>query len=146
LTLYTIGFTKTSAKGFFDRLEAAGVKKVLDIRLWRDGQLSGFAKGPDLQFFLKRLIGVSYSAMPILAPTTEILTAYRAKSIDWETYANRYLSLLVERKASDIVALDSLVDSCLLCSEPTARYCHRRLAAEYLANSFVAGGLAVTHL
>jgi hypothetical protein len=32
-TVSTIGFTKTTAEGFFERLLNAGVKKVVDVRL-----------------------------------------------------------------------------------------------------------------
>lgn len=32
--IFTIGFTGTTAEGFFDRLRRAGVKKVIDIDLY----------------------------------------------------------------------------------------------------------------
>jgi uncharacterized protein (DUF488 family) len=54
----TIGFTKTTAEGFFERLLNAGVKKVMDVRLHNTSQLAGFAKADDLAYFLKRVGGI----------------------------------------------------------------------------------------
>jgi uncharacterized protein (DUF488 family) len=146
MNLYTIGFTKTTAEHFFERLKAAGVKTLLDVRLWRDGQLSGFAKAVDLEFFLKRLSETAYVPVPILAPTADILAAYRAKQITWDEYARGYVSLLVERDAAASIGRDVLEDGCLLCSEPTPGRCHRRLAAEYLASALGTPTINVLHL
>jgi hypothetical protein len=38
LKVFTIGFTKTSTESFFMRLQEAGVKKVIDVRLARSLQ------------------------------------------------------------------------------------------------------------
>jgi hypothetical protein len=46
--IFTIGFTRTSAAHFFGRLKAAGVTRLIDVRLNRNSQLSGFAKECDL--------------------------------------------------------------------------------------------------
>jgi len=53
--LFTIGFTQKTAEQFFGLLQEAGVQRVIDIRENRAGQLSGFAKYPDIAFFLDRL-------------------------------------------------------------------------------------------
>lgn len=136
MKLFTIGFTKTSAEHFFERLSAAGIKKLIDTRLNRDGQLAGFAKAQDLEFFLKRLASIEYVAEPILAPTAENLKSYRDKKMSWDEYANAYLELLRKRGAGSIISVESLEDACLLCSEPTADHCHRRLAAEFLRGTY----------
>ena len=52
-TISTIGFTKTTAEGFFERLLKSGVKRVVDVRLRNTSQLAGFAKSDDLAYFLK---------------------------------------------------------------------------------------------
>jgi len=44
MKLFTIGFTKTTAEGFFSRLAKAKVKKIIDVRLNNVSQLAGFAK------------------------------------------------------------------------------------------------------
>ena len=47
IDLYTIGFTQKKAREFFGKLQSAGVKRVLDVRLNNVSQLSGFAKRSD---------------------------------------------------------------------------------------------------
>ena len=47
-TIYTIGFTQKTAEEFFRLLQEAGVRKLIDVRENRAGQLAGFAKFPDL--------------------------------------------------------------------------------------------------
>jgi uncharacterized protein (DUF488 family) len=42
--VFTIGFTRSSAEHFFNRLVSAGVRKVVDVRVHNTSQLAGFAK------------------------------------------------------------------------------------------------------
>ncbi|HVJ01246.1 MAG TPA: DUF488 domain-containing protein [Sphingomonas sp.] len=135
MKLYTIGFTQTKAQNFFDRLEKAGVKSVLDTRLNRVSQLAGFAKQADLSFFLERLSGIHYSVEQSLAPTADMLDAYRKKEIGWSEYERRYLELLNARKVENSIDMTKLDYCCLLCSEAKPDHCHRRLAANYLAEA-----------
>lgn len=144
MKLYTIGFTKSSAERFFGRLEKAGVKSVVDTRLHRDSQLAGFAKQSDLPFFLSSLSKIDYSVSELLAPTAEMLDAYRKKKIKWTEYENLYRDLLVSRHVETRLAAHSLDHACLLCSEATPEHCHRRLAAEYLTS--VWGPIEIVHL
>ena len=134
--LYTIGFTQRTAANFFATLREAEVNTVLDTRVHRDGQLSGFAKVPDLPYFLSELAGSGYKAAPILAPTAPLLKAYRNKELPWDEYAQSYLQLLDERKPERELDPADLDRACLLCSERAPRKCHRRLAAEYLQRAF----------
>lgn len=144
MTIFTIGFTKSKAAHFFGRLERAGVTRVHDTRLNRTSQLAGFAKQDDLAFFLERIGGIAYQVEALLAPTADILDAYRKKQIGWDEYARRYLDLLVARRVEQRIALHDLEGTCLLCSEATPDHCHRRLAADYLAQAI--GGLEIVHL
>ena len=41
MKIYSIGFTKTSAEGFFTRLMKSGAKKLVDVRLNNISQLAG---------------------------------------------------------------------------------------------------------
>ncbi len=81
-TICTIGFAGKTAEEFFRLLQEARVKKVIDIREKRFGQLSGFAKFPDIAFFLDRVGGITYTYEPALAPSPEMRKAYR-QSKDW---------------------------------------------------------------
>ena len=70
--------------------------RVIDIRLRPSGQLSGFAKKKDLEFFLRELAECEYVYLPRLAPTDEIMKSYRDTK-DWEQYVRDYSRLMTER-------------------------------------------------
>jgi uncharacterized protein (DUF488 family) len=74
-----------------------------------------------------------------------MLKEYR-KDGDWIRYAARFEALLDGRNIP--AGLDSSIfesaPSCLLCSESTPEYCHRRLVAERLARHWP--GVEVIHL
>lgn len=141
----TIGFTKTNAEGFFERLLKAGVKKVVDVRLHNTSQLAGFAKADDLAYFLKKIGGIQYVHQPLLAPTDSILKAYKKEKGDWGVYEGRFLELMAERRIDQRLKPEMLNGACLLCSEATPHHCHRRLVCEYLNDKWD-GRLTVRHL
>jgi uncharacterized protein (DUF488 family) len=141
----TIGFTKTTAEGFFERLLKAGVKKVLDVRLHNTSQLAGFAKADDLTYFLKKIGGIQYVHEPLLAPTDPMLKAYKKEKGDWRAYEERFFALMAERQIEKRLKPDVFDGACLLCSEDTPHHCHRRLVCEYL-NEKWDGALEVHHL
>jgi uncharacterized protein (DUF488 family) len=132
--LYTIGFTQKTAEEFFSLLQSSGVKVLVDIRLRPDTQLSGFAKGRDLPYFLRHLIGSDYLHQPLMCPTDELLNRYRDDK-SWANYEVDFNHLLNERNL--IAHLDRAWwtgnPACLLCSEHEPEHCHRRLVAEYMA-------------
>lgn len=132
MRIFTIGFTKKSAQSFFETLLRSGAKRLVDVRLNNVSQLAGFAKKNDLEYFLDRLCSVDYLHLPILAPTKEMLDAYKKKHIDWKDYERRFIDLMEERQIEDRINPEILEDACLLCSEDKPHYCHRRLVAEYL--------------
>jgi len=133
--LYTIGFTKKLANEFFNILISNNVKRLIDVRLNNKSQLSGFTKSEDLQYFLKKIGQIDYIYMSEFAPTDELLDGYRKKQIGWDEYEKQYCSLLAQRDVLKNKNVSIFDNACLLCSEPTARQCHRRLAAEYIARS-----------
>lgn len=145
MEVYTIGFTQRSAAAFFGALSGIGIRRLLDTRLNNTSQLAGFAKRDDLAYFLHELCGAEYVNEPLLAPTRELLDAYRTDRESWDEYAARYLALLAERRVEDVLDRSLLAGpTVLLCSEPTADRCHRRLALEYLAAYW--GDVAPVHL
>jgi len=132
--IYTIGFTQTTAERFFGRLTEARVERLLDVRLNNTSQLAGFAKAADLPYFLRELVGGTYEHEPLLAPTQDILDAYKKRKGDWSTYEQAFLALMAGRRIQDVLSpADFERRTALLCSEATADHCHRRLVAEYLA-------------
>ena len=141
----TIGFTKTTAEGFFERLVASGVKKVVDVRLHNTSQLAGFAKAEDLAYFLKKIGDIQYEHQPLLAPTVSMLKSFKKEKGDWGAYETSFLALMAERKIENCMTPEMLDGACLLCSEAKPHHCHRRLICEYL-NERWDGSLTVRHL
>jgi uncharacterized protein (DUF488 family) len=144
MNVFTIGFTKTSAESFFTRLQKAGVKKVLDVRLNNVSQLAGFAKRNDLRYFLKALCGIEYAHRPELAPTQEMLDAYKKQKGQWADYEKQFLELMTGRRIEETIPREAVDGACLLCSEDKPHHCHRRLVAEYLKSKW--GDLDIVHL
>jgi len=141
----TIGFTQSSAANFFGRLRQAGVKRVMDIRLHNTSQLAGFAKASDLPYFLKELCGADYVHQPLLAPTEDILTAFKKEKGDWNSMRDQFMELMAERRIENRLEPAAFAGSCLLCSEALPHQCHRQLVCEYL-NGKWGGKLSVRHL
>jgi len=137
MKIYTIGFTQKTARTFFEILKGNKIDCLVDIRLHPDGQLAGFTKKEDLKYFLKELINCDYRHIERLAPSDEILKAYRADK-DWKKYEASFLDLLKQRGIPETLDRTLFEDKtcCLLCSEPTPEKCHRRLVAETLAKEW----------
>jgi uncharacterized protein (DUF488 family) len=143
--LYTIGYQRKSLATFIGQLRQAGVDAVIDVRLRNTSHLAGYTKRDDLAFLLHEGFSIAYEHHPELAPTLEIFDAYRADQ-DWAAYQSRFLPLLVERAAEEVgrEILARYRAPCLLCAEPSAERCHRRLVAEYWARHIP--DLTVVHL
>ena len=137
MTIYTVGFTKKTAKQFFELIKKHHIEILLDIRLNNKSQLAGFTKGDDLQYFLSEICHCQYKHCLEYAPTKEILNDYQKKLITWDEYVKRYTDLMNQRaKHLDFFNhFSSYTNICLLCSEPTSEHCHRRLIAEMIANN-----------
>jgi uncharacterized protein (DUF488 family) len=136
VTLFTIGMVKKPAAKFFGMLDKAGVQRVIDIRLNNTSQLAGFTKRDDLRFFLKAVSGIGYLHVPECAPTKEILEEFRKKGSLWQAYEKKFLALISERGIENVLTREVAHKGCLLCSEETPEFCHRRLVAEYLADKW----------
>ena len=144
IDLFTIGFTKKTARDFFELLTKAGVKRIIDTRLNNVSQLSGFAKRKDLEYFLKEIADIEYIHILDLAPTKDLFNPYKKKQSDWQTYEKSFLDLMKQRQIENKVTSDILDGGCLLCSEASPHHCHRRLVAEYLDNKL--GNINICHL
>jgi uncharacterized protein (DUF488 family) len=144
-TVCTMGYTQKSLERFIQLLHEAGVEAVIDVRLRNTSQLAGFAKRGDLAFLLRQGFGIEYEHRPCLAPSLEILEAYRSSG-DWLAYERSFLTLLLERgsEAEGREILSRYDRICLLCAEPTPDNCHRRLVAEWWAQHLP--GVEIIHL
>ena len=145
IELFTIGFAGKSAEEFFGKLQKAGVKRLIDVRLNNVSQLAGFTKKKDLEYFLRAIAKIEYVHCDDLAPTSDILDRFKKKGeMDWAEYERQFNELLRERRPENRHKPEELDRACLLCSEPTAEHCHRRLVAEWLEKAW--GGVKIVHL
>lgn len=144
LRLFTIGFTGHSAEEFFGKLEQAGVRTLVDVRLNNVSQLAGFSKKRDLEYFLRKIAGIDYRHLRDLAPTKEILDPYKKGGAGWDEYERKFNALLEERRPDRALTPETFDRACLLCSEHEPTFCHRRLVTEYLERTW--GGIETTHL
>ena len=138
MRVYTIGYGGRSADEFLELLTDHGVRTVVDVRLRPDRASMGIwvkAKTSDKgieKLLAQREIGYR-SIVELGNPFLEF--------DDWQPRYRRLIelagSLLVER-------LDSIPPPyCLLCAEKRSMECHRRVIADYLAQS---RGASVHHI
>lgn len=133
MEIYTIGFTKKTAAEFFETLKRHEIERLVDVRVNNTSQLAAFAKRDDLTYFVGELVGADYVHELILAPTKELLKAYRDGVLDWDAYETSFLDLMAKRRIEDVVPRELFAKrTVLLCSEATPERCHRRLVVEYL--------------
>jgi uncharacterized protein (DUF488 family) len=132
MNIYTIGFTKNTAQKFFTLIKRNHIDRVVDVRLNNVSQLSGFAKRDDLKYFLSEICHADYIHVKELAPTKDILDAYKKKIITWDEYEDKFLNLMSQRNIERTIDKSLLDNGCLLCSENKPHHCHRRLVIEYL--------------
>ena len=114
INIFTIGFTKKTAGQFFEKLRAAGIKRVVDVRLNKVSQLSGFSKRDDLKYFLKEILDVEYVEEPLLAPSRPMFDAYKKGKGSWDAYEHDFLGLMAERHIEDKIDPSLLAGGCLV--------------------------------
>jgi uncharacterized protein (DUF488 family) len=148
MEIYTIGFTKRSAAQFFGTIQKAQINLLLDVRLNNVSQLAGFAKKDDLQYFLREICGAEYRHELLLAPTADMLSAFKKlKSSSWEEYERAFIGLMTSRKIDENISQDLFrKKTILLCSEYSPKMCHRRLVAEYLKSHWSDESIDIIHL
>jgi uncharacterized protein (DUF488 family) len=153
----TIGVYGFTLAGFLDKLDAAGVRHMLDVRQRRGvrGSQYAWANSLRLQAALADA-GVAYRHHPELAPTTELrqlqyredarLGVGKRSRVELAAdYRERYTteildrvdlgSLLAQQPAGEVFAL--------LCVERDPEACHRSVIAERLAREHA---VRITHL
>ena len=140
MKVYTIGFTQKHAEDFYEKIKRAQIDTLIDVRLNNTSQLASFSKYPDIVYFLDKLCNVKYCHDIKLSPTEILLKNYKKGDVTWQEYEVIFKKTMSERKITEYIAKKysyySDKNICLLCSEPTAVKCHRRLVAEYFNQVF----------
>ena len=91
------------------------------MRLNNTSQLAGFAKQADLRLLSREICGAAYEHEPLLAPTQEILDAYKKQKGDWEAYTEAYLALIRSRKVETALRKESFQKKTVLCAASRPR-------------------------
>ena len=142
--IFTIGCAGKNAREFFTILKQAGIRKVIDVRLYNTSQLAGFTKRQDIEYFLQAIVGAEYIHLPIMAPTKQLLSDYKKGLISWREYETQFKKVITQRQVEKHLVPQDMGMSCFLCSEAKADNCHRRLVAEYLAEHWQ--NISIYHL
>ena len=141
MKLFTIGYSKKSAEEFFDLLRANNVKRVVDIRRHNTNQLAGFTKKDDLAWFLSVIADIDYQHVLELAPSEDLMHAYRKEGLPFDEFSAQLRTQFDEREMPTKATFDR---AALLCSEADPSTCHRLIAAQYLAEKW--SGVEIIHL
>jgi len=138
--IYTIGYSGKTKEQLLEVLDAVGIRLLIDVRLWRQSRFVPWASGANLAVAL----GERYHHVPEFAPTKELLSGYKDGAVDWAEYECVYNGLLKERQVQKLFSADKLDSICFFCAEKTSDKCHRRMAAEYMAQHF--HGIEIIHV
>ncbi len=141
--LATTGYEGLVQEALFDRLEAAGVRVLIDLRAIANSRKAGFSKGVLAASAAAR--GIGYVHIRALGTPKAGRQAARAGRAD-EMAAIFGAHLATEAAQAGLhqareIALGA--PSCLLCFERDPHFCHRRIVAEAIADIT---GQAVIHL
>jgi uncharacterized protein (DUF488 family) len=142
--IFTIGYAGKSAQEFFTILKQAGIRKVIDVRLYNTSQLAGFTRRQDIKYFLQTIVGVEYIHLPIMAPTKQLLNSYKKRLVNWQQYETQFKGIIAQRQIEKYFVPQDMDMNCFLCSEAKADNCHRRLVAEYLTKHWQ--DISICHL
>lgn len=142
MNLYTFGYEGLAVGEFIDRLHAAGVRTVVDVRELPLSRKKGFSK----QSFAEalRAAGIDYVHMPVLGCPKPIRNNYKANG-NWKTYTRAFNAYISTQKSAilDLAKLSRQKTACLVCFEADFAYCHR----SFVARAAVAvGAPPVLHL
>jgi uncharacterized protein (DUF488 family) len=142
-TLWTIGYEQLWPDALVAELEAAGIRRVLDVRLRPQSRRPGMSK---TKLALKLAEhGIAYEHRRELGTPLEIRGLYRAGR--HEAAAAAYRAHVEGHAGEELDALAGELDAAptaLLCLEANPEGCHRRVVAELLAQR--RPGLAVVDL
>jgi len=133
--LFCLSAYETSAREFFEALDAHHADLVLDVRLRNTSQLCGFTKQRDLAYLVERISGARYACDPAFAPTGEMLDAYLKHRHSWEEYAEEYHELMERRGAREMFeqTYAPYAHICLLGTATRKRRSHNEVLRDLLA-------------
>ncbi|MBB3910887.1 DUF488 domain-containing protein [Sphingomonas desiccabilis] len=126
-TIYTIGYEGTTMAEFLAALQAAGVRRVIDVRALPLSRRPGFSKSSLAPHLAE--VGIDYRHLKALGTPKRGRDA--AKKGDVATLREVYHHQLelpeAQAQAAMMLALTAELPSALLCYERDPGHCHRTL-------------------
>jgi uncharacterized protein (DUF488 family) len=140
--IFTFGYEGLSLDAFIQRLSAAGVETVVDVRANPLSRKPGFSKRA-LAAALNA-VGIAYIHVPAMGCPKLVRDRYK-RDADWAAYTRGFLAHLKgERETlAEISGIAERSSSCLICFEADFNRCHRTYVARAAAKQ---GGFEVVHL
>jgi uncharacterized protein (DUF488 family) len=141
MRIFTIGYEGTTVAEFVAALQAAGVRRVIDVRALPLSRRPGFSKTP-LRLALEEA-GIEYVHLKALGTPADGRAAARAgRHADLQRiYAGQLELPEAMAQSAQMLELAREKPSALLCMEREPAHCHRTLLLQA-----VAGHAEVTHL
>ncbi len=140
--IFTFGYEGLSVDAFVQRLRAAGVETVVDVRANPLSRKPGFSK----RAFASVLDAASivYVHLPAMGCPKPVRDRYKHDE-DWAAYTRGFLAHLKrEREAvTEVAAIAARAPSCLVCFEADFNRCHRTYVARAAAEQV---GFDVVHI
>jgi uncharacterized protein (DUF488 family) len=132
-TLWTIGYERLLPGALVAELQAAGIRRVLDVRFRPQSRRPGLSK-TRLGSLLGRH-GIAYEHRRALGTPPDLRARYRAGEV--EAAAAAYARHVEAHAAAELDALAAELAAtgprtALLCLEAEPAHCHRRVLAERL--------------
>jgi len=131
-TIWTIGYQKLSPQTLLAEIEAAGIKRVLDVRLRPQSRRPGMSKTRLGALLAEH--GIAYEHRRELGTPLDIRGLYRAGH--HERAAAAYRAHVEGEAREEIDALAASLEAgppmALLCLEENPAECHRRVLTEML--------------
>lgn len=140
--IFTFGYEGLTSDVFIARLEAEGIKRVVDVRANPLSRKRGFSKKA-LASALSA-VGIDYTHLPAFGCPKPVRDRYKRDS-NWAAYTRSFLAHLQKEgeAMAQLAKTAKASPSCLICFEADFERCHRTFVARAAAE---AGGLSVTHL
>lgn len=131
MQLFTIGYEGETIPGFIARLQAAGVRLLIDVREKPMSRKPGFSKRVLAAHLAEADIG--YEHLAALGTPKEIREDYKHDH-NFDKFASRYARVLEPEAEARrrCLELARATPACLLCFEADPATCHRSVLAARL--------------
>lgn len=144
MIVFTIGVSDKTAQQFFTLINKPALARVIDIRPENTVNLGGFSKKNNLPFLLQEMGQREYVRNLELVPDRNMLDDAKLTPASFHQYKQQVQTLLSSRKIETTIPRELIDGACLMCNEPRANHCYRKVLAEYLKDKW--GDMIIMHL